>query len=38
MGTSINYKSVTPRGSVRPFMAVSGRTPLKILIFTVPLW
>ena len=37
MGTSINYKRVTTRGAIRPFMAVSGGTPLKFLIFRGPL-
>jgi len=37
MGTSINYKRVTTRGAIRPFMAESGGTPLKFLIFSGPL-
>ena len=37
MGTSIDYKRVTTRGAIRPFMAVSDGTPLNILIFNGPL-
>ena len=37
MGTSIDYKRVTTRGAIQPFTAVSGGTPLNILIFNGPL-